>query len=516
MIAKEIPKKTKGSFKRLADYITRADKPEPIAPWITHCSDQPYEVAVKSIESAQDLVNSKKDLSYHLILSFHPEDDLSPKRLAYIESECCKALGFDGHQRMSALHRDTNNPHLHIAINRVHPKTKRQITPYYSHKTLAKFSQRMELELGLTPDNHTPKHELSTAARDMEAYSGKVSMERYVIEEVRDSLQTPSNWQDLQQQLQRFGLSIKPHKDGFVVGDGSVFVKADLLGKDISDKIDGFGEWQQVEVKGNQPEKSYQPAKSDDLWSEYQIQRNEGLAARKALREEIAGQSSRHYEGLQDKYTKLRDEIKRSRLLTGKQKFKLYKQLGEARRKEYQRAKTNYQQQRTQSRTNHPLPTWQEFLVDKAVSGDMAALKKLQNQVSKRGINAVLADIENRHGATPDRIRDALQLQTEKQRKTSEKQRVLTEWIASRNALVGKAADVQEHRPFGKQTGVFTHQGTRQIGDSQYVALLSRDGITYVKPISEGQQRFLKNISRGTSLDINDQGQIQKQKRARS
>lgn len=493
MIAKEIKKKSKGSYKRLADYITRADKYETISPRITNCSDQPYLVAVKSIESIQDLVNSKKDLSYHLVLSFHPEDDLSPNRLAYIENECCKALGFEAHQRISALHHDTNNPHLHIAINRVHPITKRQITPYYSHKRLAKFSQRMELELGLIADNHKPKHELSTIARDMEIYSGKVSMQRYVIEEVRPNLQPPSDWQDLQQQLQRFGLTIKPYKNSFVVGDVGVFVKADFLGKDISEKIEGLGEWQQVDIQGR-PEKIYQPVKSDDLWTQYQLQRDKSLSARKSLREELSDESSHQYDKLKDKYAKLREEISRSKLLSSKQKFKLYKDLGDARGKERQRIQATYQEKRMQLRVENPLPTWQDFLVDKAVSGDRAALKKLQHQ-SKRGLKKAF--------------------NSKSQQKISEKQHLLTQWIAQRNTLVGKVNDVQKHLLFGKQTGVFVHQGTRQIGNSQYIALLSRDGITYVKPISEGQQRFLKSIRRGTSVEINEQGQFKAQQQKR-
>lgn len=514
MIAKEITKKSHNtaSFKRLADYITRANTPSPIPAAITHCAGQGYSTAVKCIESLQNLARGNQDKSYHLVLSFHPNDDLSPKRLAYIESECCKALGFDGHQRLSALHRDTKNPHLHIAINRVHPKTKRQITPYYSHKTLAQFCQRMEQELGLTPDNHTPNNEISPAARDMEAYSGKISLERYVIEDVKPALDTSNDFAELRQQLARFGLIAAPSGEGFVIGDGKVFVSAGLLGEQASSLKPT---WDSDIPQPSKPEKTYQPTNPDDLWQQYQTQRNVALAARGLARETIREQSEQHHAQLSHKYRQLRREIQHNTLLNNKQKFALYQQLAKKQRQARERAKIDFQRARQDSRAQYPLPTWQDFLVDKTLQGDSVALAKLQQHTSKRGITAVIQAIESRHGVVDTAIRQALENARPAKPKLSEHQQALNTWIAARNQLVGTAKDVQEHRHFGKAAGSFVHQGTRQIAKGQFVALLSQDGITYVKPISAAQQRFLKTIRRGAWLEVNAQGQFHK-KRVRS
>lgn len=512
MIAKEIKKKSnnKASFKKLANYITRADSDSPIPATITNCSEQTYTLAIKSIEALQDIAKGKQDKTYHLVLSFHPNDDLSPKRLAYIESECCKALGFENHQRLSALHRDTKNPHLHIAINRVHPKTKRQITPYFSYQKLAKFCQRMELELGLTPDNHMPNHEISAFARDMEAYSGKVSLERYILEEVKDHL-SPKNSDELQQQLQQFGLTIKSYRNGWVVGDGNTFVKASLLGNNAKEILRTLSP-EKPQAKLDIAKQTYQPAAADDLWQAYQEQRNQALESRKIAREQLSIAANHRYAQLSDKYQNLRREIQQDSLLTKQQKFALYKKLGEARRKEYQDSKTHFHDARLAARSKHPLPTWQSFLVVQALNGNTEALKKLQNFASKRGFTAVLNDIQTQYGAVDHRIRQAFEETREKRQKRSEKQRVLTDWINSRNQMRGKAADVQKHQYFGTQKGQFTYQGSREIAEGQFVALLSRDDITYVKPISAGQQRFLKTIRRGSSLEINEQGQFYKKK----
>uniref|UniRef100_UPI0001CC1C62 relaxase/mobilization nuclease domain-containing protein n=1 Tax=Pseudomonas amygdali TaxID=47877 RepID=UPI0001CC1C62 len=46
------------------------------------------------------------------------------------------AIGLEGHEYLSAVHRDTNNAHLHIMVNKVHPDTHRVPKMSYSKFTL--------------------------------------------------------------------------------------------------------------------------------------------------------------------------------------------------------------------------------------------------------------------------------------------------------------------------------------------------------------------------------------------
>jgi Relaxase/Mobilisation nuclease domain len=39
------------------------------------------------------------------------------------EERFCKALGFAEHQRISVVHHDTDNVHIYVAINKIHPTT---------------------------------------------------------------------------------------------------------------------------------------------------------------------------------------------------------------------------------------------------------------------------------------------------------------------------------------------------------------------------------------------------------
>ena len=439
MIAKEIPKrsnKQQASIKRLVDYITRAKSDKPLSANISNCGVDQLNAAVRVITATQEMARKGHDKSYHLILSFHPEDDLAPDRLAYIEKECCKALGFAEHQRISVLHRDTQHPHLHIAINRVHPDTLRQITPYYSHKTLGKICERLEAELGLVADNHMEKTQtISQAARNMEAYSGKVSLERYVLDvllpdgEAEFTLDSLQFWDELQQALHQYGLLIKPHGNGMVIGDAKedIYVRANILGRKFSRKTleQRFGAWMAMEESHETPATTYQPAEPDALWEEYQQQRNAALIQRKEEREALSAMHDNSYRQMQGKFAALRDEIKHDRLLTKRQKFHLYKQLGEARRKEYQRRKEGNRRERQAMREKHPLPTWQAFLVGKAVDGHMGALAKLKRQASQRGVNAVMAQLPQAYHVAAEQILAEIPGQT----KNSGKHNAIVEWI---------------------------------------------------------------------------------------
>uniref|UniRef100_UPI0013DB25FA relaxase/mobilization nuclease domain-containing protein n=2 Tax=Gammaproteobacteria TaxID=1236 RepID=UPI0013DB25FA len=64
---------------------------------------------------------SKSDKNYHLIVSFPPDEKPSKEILEKIEDELIESIGLADHQRVSAVHNDTDHYHLHVLINKVHP-----------------------------------------------------------------------------------------------------------------------------------------------------------------------------------------------------------------------------------------------------------------------------------------------------------------------------------------------------------------------------------------------------------
>ena len=59
-------------------------------------------------------------------------------------------MGLAGHQALYGLHRDTENWHLHLAVNRVHPETEKLVTVNngFDHEVAHRAIARIELAPG--------------------------------------------------------------------------------------------------------------------------------------------------------------------------------------------------------------------------------------------------------------------------------------------------------------------------------------------------------------------------------
>ena len=62
-------------------------------------------------------------------------------------------IGYEEHQRINVLHMDTDNTHLHIAINKVHPKTSNHIEVIRDFYRLDEACQAVEQKHHLEIDN---------------------------------------------------------------------------------------------------------------------------------------------------------------------------------------------------------------------------------------------------------------------------------------------------------------------------------------------------------------------------
>ena len=62
---------------------------------------------------------SKNAKTYHMLVSFRPEDEakLTPALFKAMEERFAAALGYSEHQRHCGVHKNTANLHMHIAYN---------------------------------------------------------------------------------------------------------------------------------------------------------------------------------------------------------------------------------------------------------------------------------------------------------------------------------------------------------------------------------------------------------------
>ena len=163
MIARHLPIKNnyKSSAQGLVSYLmnTQENSHRVLDFSITNClgitSDDEEAITAEEVHlAAREMIavqcmnsSAKSAKMYHLLVSF--KDDPDKATLHNIEQELCEALGFKDFQRVSVLHGDTDNAHLHIAINKIHPATYNIHNPYRDHTVLAHMCEKLEKKYGI-------------------------------------------------------------------------------------------------------------------------------------------------------------------------------------------------------------------------------------------------------------------------------------------------------------------------------------------------------------------------------
>ena len=162
MIPKRIDRQPgNDNFRALALYaadakIGRETGEKTLMHWHEGCMAENYMDAIMEVEVTQAKnTRTAKEKTYHLMVSFHPEDEtkLTPKIFKEIEKELAKAIGFSGHQRLCGVHKNTNNIHMHIAYNMINPVKFYRYEPFrdYPVQELAGPWLWLKLEPSLGP-----------------------------------------------------------------------------------------------------------------------------------------------------------------------------------------------------------------------------------------------------------------------------------------------------------------------------------------------------------------------------
>lgn len=204
---------------------------------VTNCHQQDPLDAALEIQATQAInTRAESDKTYHLIISFRAGENPDQKTLSEIEERICEGVGFSEHQRVSAVHHDTDNLHIHVAINKIHPTRYTIHTPYNDHKTLGKWCEKLEIEYGLERDNHQPKKRGGeNNANDMEAHAGVESLLGWINRECLSEIKAANNWEQLHQVMASNGLEVKEKANGlvFIANDGTA-VKASSVDRELS------------------------------------------------------------------------------------------------------------------------------------------------------------------------------------------------------------------------------------------------------------------------------------------
>ncbi len=257
MIAKRIDagKDSRGNkrhhnYGKLGNYIRDAshEGEKCLMAWHEGCWAPDYDLALVEIEATQALnTRAKSDKTYHLMVSFRPEDEaiLTPEAFQRIENAMAEALGLDEHQRLCGVHKNTNNLHLHVAYNLIHPDRLTVATSlHYDFQKLSKACRALEKEFGLVVDNgmevnNSLEPKISQQAAAMEAHSGEQSFQSFVLgqrEPLLAEIEIATDWQEVHQALACYGIEVLPKTNGLVLAnmEGKGSIKASAVDRGLS------------------------------------------------------------------------------------------------------------------------------------------------------------------------------------------------------------------------------------------------------------------------------------------
>jgi Relaxase/Mobilisation nuclease domain/Large polyvalent protein-associated domain 7 len=418
MIAKAIPMKTavKSHFAHLVAYITN-DQDTPFrlgAVNITNCYSDEVEDAVLEVLNTQ-LQNRRatSDKTYHLIVSFCAGEELSAETLKAIEEELCVGLGFKDHQRVSAVHCDTENLHIHIAINKVHPRKHTIHNPFQDYKTLAKLCAKLEQQYGLEVDNHsTQRNHSAGRARDMEAHAGVESLITWIQQNALDQIKQANCWEALHKVLHQNGLRIKTRGNGLAISttDGELGVKASSVARECSKKQleQGLGSFQpaneqilaaikvkqryerspltnnsaktdQQSVRINNPKNKQAKIRSSELFGVYQSQMAERTVIRNNEFQKAKTLHKAQIQQAKDKAANKRRWIK-ALIQPGINKQLLFGLVSKSLQADIKQINTEYKQKRQRLYNQQTRQTWLDWLQIQAKQGNNHALELLRQR----------------------------------------------------------------------------------------------------------------------------------------
>ncbi|HEU0054969.1 MAG TPA: relaxase/mobilization nuclease domain-containing protein [Longimicrobium sp.] len=185
---------------------------------------------------------------FHFSISCAPGDPVDERALRGIADRVIRDLGLAEYEVVIVAHKDRSHPHLHFAVNRVHPERFTLWSPWKSKTRIERINRALEVELGLRV---VPGHLARVPQRERDGFAtgeareveprpslapkrGGVSFLTEVRRRALPVLEQARSWAELERGLAECGLSLYAKGGGFRLGDGVRDVKASEVQREFS------------------------------------------------------------------------------------------------------------------------------------------------------------------------------------------------------------------------------------------------------------------------------------------
>lgn len=203
------------------------------------------------IALARESVRSRMPVQ-HWIFSWQEGEQPSREQVEEVVDMFLKKMGLTEHQTVYGLHYDTDNYHLHIAVNRMNPETEKVVLPFNgldiqeAHKILAliEYTQgwasqekalysvlengelaRRRIRRGVQP---------KPPALDFERATGEKSAQRIAQERGHHIIKNAQSWAELHKKLAQVGLRFEKKGSGAIIFVDDIAVKASSVDRAFS------------------------------------------------------------------------------------------------------------------------------------------------------------------------------------------------------------------------------------------------------------------------------------------
>ena len=228
----------------------------------------------------------------HWMFSWQEGEQPTREQVEEVVDMFLEKMGLAGHQTVYGLHYDTDNYHLHIAVNRMNPETGKVVLPFNgldireAHKIVAHIEHKQgwaseenpmyavledgELARRRTAREIKPKQ----AALDFEHATGEKSAQRIAQERGHGIIKNAKSWAELHEKLAGAGLRFERKGSGAIIFVGEKAVKASSVDRAFSmgKLCKRLGEFEEGTYPGDLGEIAPEPVSSVNLegWKAYQ------------------------------------------------------------------------------------------------------------------------------------------------------------------------------------------------------------------------------------------------------
>ena len=265
----------------------------------------------------------------HWVFSWQEGEQPRREQIEELVDVFLERMGLKGHQTVYGLHFDTDNYHLHIAVNRMNEITKKVIQPHKgfdieeAHKILAFIEKhqgwasqenaRYEAKEDGTVIRRkkmkampTPKSE----ALDFENVTGEKSAQRIAQERGHSIIAEASSWGELHRELEAQGMRFEKKGSGAIIWVGETAVKASSVDREFSIKklSKRLGDFEPGAYSAKNEVRVVEPVSEVNRkeWEEYQAEKQRDSTRQKEIQQQaLARIRERHRLEMQERGTRL-------------------------------------------------------------------------------------------------------------------------------------------------------------------------------------------------------------------